>query len=171
VLNGYRRRELLPANLGTYTLALGVPEILRPGTDLTVVTYGACCAVALEAAEALARVGIEAEVIDLQSLLPFDLPGVAVASLRKTSRLIVLDEDMPGGASAYILQQIIEAQGGFSALDAPPRTVTAQPHRPAYTSDGDYASKPGPEDLFRTAYALLREADPRRFPPFYSDDA
>ena len=171
VLNGYRRRELLPANLGTYTLALGVPEILRPGTDLTVVTYGACCAVALEAAEALARVGIDAEVIDLQSLLPFDLPGVAVASLRKTSRLIVLDEDMPGGASAYILQQIIEAQGGFSALDAPPRTVTAQPHRPAYTSDGDYASKPGPEDLFRTAYAMLREADPRRFPPFYSDDA
>jgi pyruvate/2-oxoglutarate/acetoin dehydrogenase E1 component/TPP-dependent pyruvate/acetoin dehydrogenase alpha subunit len=167
VLNGYRRRELLPANLGEYTLPLGVPELLRPGADTTVVTYGACCTVALEAAADLARVGIEAEVIDVQSLLPFDIEGMIGASLKRTGRLVVLDEDVPGGASAFILQQVLEGQGGYWHLDSPPVTVTARPHRPAYTSDGDYASKPGPEDLFRAVYALMREADPRRFPPFY----
>jgi 2-oxoisovalerate dehydrogenase E1 component len=166
VLNGYRKREPLPANLGDYCLPLGVPETLRPGDDITLVTYGACCPVALEAAEQLARVGVELEVIDAQSLLPFDTAGAIVASLRRTGRLLVLDEDVPGGASAFVLQQILERQGGYWQLDSPPVTVTAQPHRPAYTSDGDYASKPGPEDVFRAAYALMHEADPRRFPGF-----
>lgn len=171
VLNGYRRRERLPANLGAYRLPLGVPEILRPGHDVTLVTYGACCPVALEAAAALARVGAEVEVIDAQSLLPFDVDGVVGESLRKTGRLVVLDEDLPGGASAYMLQQILEAQGGYWHLDSPPRTVTAAPHRPAYTSDGDYASKPSAEDVFRAVYELMREAAPRRFPAFYAADS
>lgn len=155
VLNGYRRRERLPANIGAYSIPLGVPEILRPGDDVTVVTYGACCVIALEAAEALEQVGINVEVIDVQTLLPFDLPGVIVESLKKTSRVIFFDEDVPGGASAYMLQQVLEVQGGHWHLDAPPVTLTAQPHRPAYGSDGDYFSKPNAEDLFDAVYALM----------------
>ena len=168
VLNGYRRREPLPVNLGEFTLPLGVPELLRPGADVTLVTYGACCQVALEAAADLAQAGIDVEVIDLQSLLPFDIHDRISESLAKTSRLVVLDEDLPGGASAFILQQIVERQGGYWQLDSPPRTVTARLHRPAYTSDGDYASKPNPADVFRAVYGLMAEASPRRFPPFYA---
>lgn len=155
VLNGYRRRERLPANIGAYSIPLGVPEILRPGEDVTVVTYGACCAIAMEAAEALEQVGIDIEVIDVQTLLPFDLHGVIVESLKKTSRVIFFDEDVPGGASAYMLQQVLEVQGGSWHLDAPPVTLTAQPHRPAYGSDGDYFSKPNAEDLFEAVYELM----------------
>ncbi|NWF81012.1 MAG: transketolase [Chloroflexi bacterium] len=155
VLNGYRRRERLPANIGEYSLPLGVPEILRPGNDVTVVTYGACCAIALEAAEALEQLGIDLEVIDVQTLLPFDLHGVIVESLKKTSRVIFFDEDVPGGASAYMLQQVLEVQSGSWQLDAPPVTLTAQPHRPAYGSDGDYFSKPNAEDLFDAVVALM----------------
>lgn len=155
VLNGYRRRERLPANIGAYSIPLGVPEILRPGEDVTVVTYGACCAIAMEAAEALEQVGIDIEVIDVQTLLPFDLHSVIVESLKKTSRVIFFDEDVPGGASAYMLQQVLEVQGGSWHLDAPPVTLTAQPHRPAYGSDGDYFSKPNAEDLFEAVYELM----------------
>ncbi|MGQ9927000.1 MAG: thiamine pyrophosphate-dependent enzyme [Chloroflexaceae bacterium] len=154
-LNGYRRRERLPANLGEYSLPLGVPEILRPGADVTVVTYGACCAIALEAAEALEQAGIAVEVIDVQTLLPFDLHGVIGTSLKKTSRVIFLDEDVPGGASAYMLQQVLEVQGGYWHLDAPPVTLSARPHRPAYGSDGDYFSKPNAEDLFDAVVGLM----------------
>jgi len=154
-LNGYRRRERLPANLGEYGLPLGVPEILRPGADVTVVTYGACCAIALEAAEALEQAGIAVEVIDVQTLLPFDLHGVIGESLKKTSRVIFFDEDVPGGASAYMLQQVLEVQGGYWHLDAPPVTLTARPHRPAYGSDGDYFSKPNAEDLFDAVVGLM----------------
>jgi len=154
-LNGYRRRERLPANLGEYSLPLGVPEILRPGADVTVVTYGACCAIALEAAEALEQAGIAVEVIDVQTLLPFDLHGVIGESLKKTSRVIFFDEDVPGGASAYMLQQVLEVQGGYWHLDAPPVTLTARPHRPAYGSDGDYFSKPNAEDLFDAVVGLM----------------
>ncbi len=168
VLNGYRLRERLPANIGEHTIPLGVPEILRPGDDVTVVTYGACCAIALEAARALEKVGIDVEVIDVQTLLPFDIHGVILESLEKTSRIIFFDEDVPGGASAYMLQHVIEVQGGFWHLDAPPVTVTAQPHRPAYGSDGDYFSKPNAEDLFDAVYALMSEAEPARCPPLYS---
>jgi pyruvate/2-oxoglutarate/acetoin dehydrogenase E1 component/TPP-dependent pyruvate/acetoin dehydrogenase alpha subunit len=154
-LNGYRRRERLPANLGEYSIPLGVPEILRPGADVTVVTYGACCAIALEAAEALEQVGIDVEVIDVQTLLPFDVHGIIGESLKRTSRVIFFDEDVPGGASAYMLQQVLEVQGGYWHLDAPPVTLTARPHRPAYGSDGDYFSKPNAEDLFDAVAGLM----------------
>lgn len=165
VLNGYRVKERLPANIGDMTVPLGVPEVLRPGTDLTVVTYGALCRIALEAAEQLARVGVEAEVVDVQTLLPFDREGRIVESLKKTNRVLFLDEDVPGGGTAYMLQQVLEAQGGYDWLDAPPRTLSAQEHRPAYGSDGDYWSKPNRETIFDAAYDLMQAADPRRFPP------
>src|SRR5690606_21780125 len=142
VLNGYRQKERLPANVGDFRVPLGVPEILRSGRDATLVTYGACCRIALEAAELLARVGVDVEIVDVQTLLPFDRPGVLLESLKRTGRLVIVDEDVPGGASAYILQQIVERAGGFWWLDAPPVTVTGREHRPAYGSDGDYFSKP-----------------------------
>lgn len=171
VLNGYRLHEPLPNNPGDYRLPLGVPEILRPGADVTLVTYGACCRIALEAATQLVAVGIEVEVIDVQSLLPFDLPGLIGQSLARTNRLVVLDEDMPGGASAYILQQVLEAQGGYHYLDSAPGTITARPHRPAYGTDGDYFSKPNVEDVFEAVYRLLHEAEPRRWPLFFETGA
>jgi 2-oxoisovalerate dehydrogenase E1 component len=168
VLNGYRLHELLPTNLGDFCVPLGVPEVLRAGSDVTLVTYGACCRIALEAASQLASVGMEVEVIDVQSLLPFDLQGLIGRSLQKTNRLIVLDEDMPGGASAYILQQVLEGQNGYHFLDSQPRTITAQPHRPAYGTDGDYFSKPNVQDVFEGVYRLLHEAEPARFPLFFA---
>ncbi|MEZ4734328.1 MAG: thiamine pyrophosphate-dependent enzyme [Caldilineaceae bacterium] len=164
VLNGYRLRERLPANLGDFTVPLGVPECLRPGSDITLVTYGACCRIALTAAAQLQELGIEVEVIDVQSLLPFDRHQSLVQSLQKTSRLVVLDEDVPGGASAYILQQVLEVQDGYHWLDSPPRTITAQPHRPAYGTDGDYFSKPNVEDVVTEIYDLMHESDPQRYP-------
>ncbi len=164
VLNGYRLKERLPANVGDFTVPLGVPEVLREGSDVTVVTYGACCRVALEAAEALAKVGVEAEVIDVQTLLPFDVDGRIVESLKKTNRLLCVDEDVPGGASASMLQQILEMQGGYSWLDAAPKTLAAEAHRPAYGSDGDYWSKPNKESIFDAVYAIAHESDPRRWP-------
>jgi pyruvate/2-oxoglutarate/acetoin dehydrogenase E1 component len=168
VLNGYRLRERLPSNSGDYCVPLGVPEILRNGSDVTLVTYGACCRIALAAAAQLSAVGIEVEVVDVQSLLPFDLPGVVGQSLQRTNRLVVLDEDMPGGASAYILQQILEVQNGYHYLDSQPRTITAAPHRPAYGTDGDYFSKPNVEDVFEEVYRLMHEAEPARFPLFFA---
>ncbi len=167
VLNGYRRKERLPDNIGEFTVPLGVPEILRPGEDLTLVTYGACCPIALQAAEALAEVGIEAEVIDVQSLLPFDRPGRITESLKKTSRVLFVDEDVPGGTTAYMLRQVLEVQDGFQWLDSPPRTLPGKPHRPAYGSDGDYWSKPNAESIFEAAYALMHESNPRKYPLFY----
>ncbi|MCU0486463.1 MAG: hypothetical protein MUC85_10200, partial [Anaerolineales bacterium] len=167
VLNGYRLKERLPDNLEQVTVPLGVPEILRPGTDVTVVTYGAVCRIALEAAEALAKVGIDTEVIDVQTLLPFDLHGVILASLKKTSRIVFVDEDVPGGTSAYMLQQVIEKQGGYAWLDSPPVTLPGTEHRPAYTTDGDYWSKPNSETIFNAVYALMHEAAPKVYPdPF-----
>src|SRR5579863_9806529 len=167
VLNGYRQKEKLPANIGEFTVPLGIPEVLRPGGDVTIVTYGACCRIALDAAERLAQVGIEVEIIDVQTLLPFDLEGRILQSLQHTNRIVFLDEDVPGGGTAYMLQQVIEAQGGYAWLDAVPRTLAAQPHRPAYGSDGDYWSKPNRELLFETVYELMHEADPASFPLFY----
>ncbi len=164
VLNGYRLKERLPANVGDFTVPLGVPEVLREGTDVTVVTYGACCRLALEAAEALARVGVEAEVIDVQTLLPFDREARIVESLKKTNRLLCLDEDVPGGATASMLQQILEMQGGYQWLDAAPRTLAAEAHRPAYGSDGDYWSKPNRESIFDAVYAIAHDSNPRRWP-------
>jgi len=167
VLNGYRVKERLPANIGDFRVPLGAPETLRAGRDVTLVTYGACCRIALDAADLLARAGIELEVIDVQTLLPFDREDSILASLKRTGRLVVLDEDVPGGASAFILQQLVERQGGFWWLDAPPVTLTAREHRPAYGSDGDYFSKPSREDVVVAVHRLLRASDPARFPELY----
>ena len=164
VLNGYRLKEQLPDNIAEFTLPLGVPETLREGTDVTVVTYGACCRVALDAAELLESVGISVEVIDVQSLLPFDVNGMILESLKKTNRILFLDEDVPGGASAYMMQEVIERQGGYRWLDSQPRTLAAAPHRPAYGSDGAFWSKPGPESVFEAVYETMSEADPKRWP-------
>lgn len=167
VLNGYRLKETLPSNIGEMTVPLGVPEILRSGTDVTLVTYGACCRIALDAADDLSRVGIDVEVIDVQTLLPFDRPGTLGASLQKTNRILFLDEDVPGGTTAYMMQEVIETQQGYHWLDAAPKTLSARPHRPAFGSDGDYYSKPAREDVFDAVYEIMHEADPRRFPTFY----
>jgi pyruvate/2-oxoglutarate/acetoin dehydrogenase E1 component/TPP-dependent pyruvate/acetoin dehydrogenase alpha subunit len=157
VLNGYRLKERLPDNIGTFTVPLGQPEVLRSGTDLTLITYGACVRVAEEAAELLSAQGISIEIIDIQTLLPFDLPQICVESLKKTNRVLFLDEDFEGGASAYLMQQVLEKQGGYRWLDAPPATLHAKPHRPAYGQDGDYHSKPQVEDVVETVLKAVRE--------------
>ncbi|HLA98662.1 MAG TPA: thiamine pyrophosphate-dependent enzyme [Anaerolineales bacterium] len=167
VLNGYRLKERLPDNIGEFTIPLGVPEVIHEGEDITLVTYGACCRIALEAAEALERVGIQAEVVDVQTLLPFDRHSLILESLKKTSRILFVDEDVPGGTTAYMLQEVIENQGGYYYLDAPPRTLPGKPHRPAYGSDGDYWSKPNLEQIFEAVYAMMHEADPSSFPRLY----
>ena len=164
-LNGYRLKEKLPDNIAEFTVPLGCPEILRQGSDLTLVTYGSCVRIAQEAAEGLARDGIEIELIDVQTLLPFDIHGMISQSVRKTNRLLVLDEDVPGGASAYILQQIIEGQEVFRWLDSAPATLTASAHRSPYGSDGDYFSKPSVDDVFEKVYSMMAEAEPGHFPP------
>lgn len=163
-LNMYRSKEKLPSNLGEFCLPLGQPEILREGTDVTIVTYGSMCRIVLEAAAQLAKAGIEVEVIDVQTLIPFDLTHTIAESVKKTNRLIVADEDMPGGASAFMLHKILDEQKVFRFLDTSPQTLTAHPHRPAYTTDGDYFSKPNTEDVFDVAYNIMHECDPRRFP-------
>jgi pyruvate/2-oxoglutarate/acetoin dehydrogenase E1 component/TPP-dependent pyruvate/acetoin dehydrogenase alpha subunit len=167
VLNGYRIRERLPRNIGEFTVPLGEPEVLREGSDVSVVTYGACCRIALEAAEKLSQVGIQAEVIDVQTLLPFDLHGRILESLKKTSRILFVDEDVPGGTTAYMLQKVIEEQDGYSWLDSPPRTLSGKPHRPAYGSDGDYWSKPNSETIFEAVYEMMNEVDTRSYPVFW----
>ena len=164
VLNGYRAKEPLPENVGEIRVPLGVPEVIREGSDVTVVTYGACCRIALEAADLLAQVGIEIELVDVQTLLPFDRAGVIGRSLQKTNRVLFLDEDVPGGTTAYMLQQALELQRGYDWLDARPRTLSGAEHRPAYGSDGDYFSKPNRESIFEAVYDLMREGDPKRFP-------
>lgn len=164
VLNGYRHKERKPDNIGEYTTPLGVPEIVRPGKDVTIVTYGALVRIALEAGEMLSAVGIDSEIIDIQSLLPFDINGMIVESLKKTSRVLFLDEDMPGGATAYMMQQVLEVQKGYQYLDSPPRTLTAANHRPSYGADGNYYSKPNKESIFDSVYDLMQEQAPSRFP-------
>lgn len=156
-LNGYRLKEKLPENIDSFTVPLGVPEILREGSDVTLVTYGSCVRVAEEAANTLSDLGINVEIVDVQTLLPFDLPHVCLSSLKKTNRLVVLDEDVPGSGSAYILQQIMEVQGGYKWLDAQPVTLTAKDHRTAYGQDGDYFSKPQAEDVVDAIVQLMAE--------------
>ena len=167
VLNGYRVKERLPNNIGEFTVPLGVPEVIREGSDVTLVTYGACCRIALDTAEKLSKVGIEVEVIDVQSLLPFDIHGKIVDSLKKTNRVLFLDEDVPGGTTAYMMQEVIEKQGGYFHLDSPARTLSAKAHRPAYGSDGDYWSKPNAETVFDAVYEMMNEVDPEAFPKIY----
>jgi pyruvate/2-oxoglutarate/acetoin dehydrogenase E1 component/TPP-dependent pyruvate/acetoin dehydrogenase alpha subunit len=164
VLNGYRLKERVPENIGAFTVPLGVPEVLREGTDATVVTYGACCALALDSARTLEELGVSCEVIDVQTLNPFDLDHSIARSVQKTHALVCLDEDMPGGASAFMLQQVLEVQQGWWHLDATPRTLAASPNRPAYGPDGDYFTKPNRESIVKTVYDLMRERQPWRFP-------
>ena len=165
VLNGYRLKERIPDNVGEFTVPLGVPEVLRDGTDATVVTYGACCAIALDAAQALDELGVSCEVIDVQTLMPFDVRHVIARSVEKTHALICVDEDVPGGASAFMLQQVLEGQQAWWHLDAAPRTLAASPNRPAYGPDGDYFTKPNRESIVEAVYEVVRERQPWRFPP------
>ena len=166
VLNAYRSKEKLPSNIGDFTVPLGVPEVLRQGRDVTLVSYGATLRIVLEAAELLASAGVDAEVIDVQTLLPFDRNGVIVESLKKTSRVAFIDEDFPGGATAFMMQQVLDRDGGYEWLDSEPRAIAAKEHRPAYGSDGDYWSKPNRETIFESVYDLMRESNPRKFPKF-----
>ena len=163
-LNGYRLKEKLPKNLGEFKVAIGVVETLKEGDDITLVSYGSTLRIVERAAKELQEVDIDAEVIDIQSLTPFDIQNDIVKSLKKTNRLLIIDEDVPGGASAYILQQIVENQNGYLYLDSAPQTLTAQAHRPAYASDGDYFSKPNTEDIFEKVYAIMHEANPKKYP-------
>jgi len=162
-LNGYRLKEKLPDNIGEYTVPLGVPEVLQEGTDVTLVTYGSCVRVAQEGIKLLKQQGISVELIDVQSLLPFDLESRIVESLKKTNRILFLDEDVPGGATAYMMREVLEKQGGYRYLDSAPTTLTAHAHRPPYGSDGDYFTKPNPEDVFEAIYKMIYEAEPYRF--------
>lgn len=163
-LNGYRLKEKMPSNLGQFRTPIGVVETVKEGSDITIVSYGSTLRVVEEAARDLQQVGIDAEIIDVQSLLPLDLNHDMVKSVGKTNRLLVVDEDVPGGASAYILQHILDEQDGYKQLDSKPQTLTAKPHRPAYGSDGDYFSKPSAEDIFEKVYAMMHETDPESFP-------
>ncbi|MBK7969202.1 MAG: transketolase [Bacteroidetes bacterium] len=166
-LNGYRSKERLPVNIGEYKLAPGIPEVLREGDDITIVTYGSCCKIVLEAAKQLEQFDISCEVIDVQTLLPFDVNHMIVDSLRKTNKILFMDEDVPGGGTAYMLQKVMEEQGGFDFLEIPPVTLAAKEHRPAYGSDGDYYSKPNTEDVFDTVYEMIRRCNPGLYPPVY----
>ncbi len=166
-LNGYRLKERIPENLGEFTVPLGVPEIIREGSDVTMVTYGSMCRIVMEAAAELAKVGVSCEIIDVQTLLPFDIHHKIVDSLKKTNRIVFLDEDVPGGASAYMMQQVLEVQNGYYHLDSQPITICGKAHRPAYSSDGDYFSKPNVEEVFDKVYQLMSEVDSQQFPPIY----
>ncbi len=166
VLNAYRVKEKLPSNIGDFTLPLGVPEVMREGSDITLVSYGATLRIVMEAAEQLAQTGIDAEVIDVQTLLPFDRHGMIVKSLQKTNRIVFIDEDVPGGGTAYMMQQVLDRDHGYEWLDSEPRAIAAKEHRPAYGSDGDYWSKPSRETIFEGVYDVMHEANPRKYPKF-----
>jgi pyruvate/2-oxoglutarate/acetoin dehydrogenase E1 component len=162
-LNGYRLKEKMPDNLGDFRIPLGVPEVLYNGTDITIVTYGSIVRIAADAVRQLEAHGISAELIDVQTLVPFDINRIILGSIKKTNRVLFLDEDVPGGTTAFMLQEVLEKQGGWNYLDSPPRTLTGKEHRPAYTTDGDYFSKPSAEDIFDAVYEMMKEAVPGKF--------
>ena len=166
-LNGYRLKEKMPTNLGEFKTPIGVVETIKSGTDITVVSYGSTLRIVEQAATELLSFGIDVEIIDAQSLLPFDLNHDCVKSLEKTNRLLVIDEDVPGGASAYLLQQIVEVQNGYAHLDSQPQTMAAKAHRPSYGTDGDYFSKPSAEDIFEKIYNIMNEVNPAKYPNLY----
>ncbi|MFB0909779.1 MAG: transketolase C-terminal domain-containing protein, partial [Flavobacterium sp.] len=166
-LNGYRLKEKKPLNYGEFKTPIGVVETIKEGADITLVSYGSTLRLIEQAAQELLEVGIDCEIIDVQSLLPFDINHDLVKSIIKTSRLLVIDEDVPGGASAYILQHIIDQQDGYNYLDSKPQTLTSKAHRPSYGTDGDYFSKPSAEDIFEKVYAMMNEVDPSKFPDLY----
>jgi pyruvate/2-oxoglutarate/acetoin dehydrogenase E1 component len=157
-LNGYRLKETMPANIETYTVPFGIPEVIREGSDITIVSYGSTLRVIEEAiVNYLQPAGISCEVVDVRTLLPFDINNMILESLKKTNRIVFVDEDVPGGASAYMFQQVMEKQGGYRWLDVAPRTISAQAHRPAYATDGDYFSKPNAEDIAAVIEEMMKE--------------
>ena len=166
-LNAYRQKELLPDNIGEICIPLGEPEVLKEGKDMTVVTYGSMCRIVMEAATQLHNLGIEIEVIDVQTLLPFDINNRILESVKKTNRVIFADEDVPGSASAFMMQQVLEKQNAYRWLDSSPVTISAKPHRPPYGSDGDYFTKPNMDDIVEVAYGMMHETDPSHFPSLY----
>ncbi|MBT2591395.1 transketolase [Pedobacter sp. ISL-68] len=166
-LNGYRLKEKLPSNVGNFTVPLGKAEVLEEGTDITVISYGSSLRIVQEAAEELSLLGISVEIIDPQTLLPFDTTHVCVNSLAKTNKLLVVDEDVPGGASAYIMQKVLEEQKGYFHLDGLPKTLSAKAHRPPFGSDGDYFSKPSVDDVIETIYQMMHDANPTKYPSFF----
>ena len=163
-LNAYRLKEKLPSNLGKYTSPIGEIEILKTGNDLTIITYGATVEIVLKASELLLKKKIDVEIIDVQSLIPFDKSKLIKESIKKTNKLLIVDEDMPGGASAYILQQLLDYQKVFNLLDSEPKLLSAREHRPPYGTDGDYFSKPNINDVFEIAYELMNEFNPKKYP-------
>ena len=166
-LNGYRSKERLPINLGEYTEPLGVPEVVKKGTDISIVSYGSTFNICLAAAKELESMEINCEVIDIQTLIPFDLNNEIAKSLEKTNRLLVVDEDVSSGATAYILDQILVKQKGYYLLDSAPETLSAKDHRPAYGTDGDYFSKPSMDDIIEKTYEIMHEFDPEKYPSIY----
>ena len=163
-LNGYRLKEKIPENLSEFTTPVGEVEVIKNGNDITLVTYGSCCRIALEAAQKLEKINISIEIIDIQSLIPFDINHDIINSLKKTNKIIFLDEDVSGGASAYMMQKVIEEQNGYNYLDCKPRTISSKDHRPAYGDDGDYFSKSNIEDVIETCYSIMNEADESTYP-------
>ena len=166
-LNGYRLREKRPNNIGRFRCALGIPEILKTGNDITLVTYGSCVRIAQDAIEQLQEYGIDVELIDVQTLLPFDIHQVIVQSLKKTNKILFFDEDVPGGATSFMMQQVLEVQNGYRYLDAEPKTLTAKDHRAAYATDGDYFSNPNAEDVFDKVYNMMHEYAPAKYPKIF----
>ena len=166
-LNGYRLKERLPDNVGEFRLPLGKPEILNEGSDITLVTYGSCVRIAQDAVNQLREFSISCELIDVQSLLPFDLNNTIVESIKKTNKVVFFDEDVPGGATAYMMQKVLEEQKGYNYLDAEPRTVTAKEHRAAYSNDGDYFSNPNAEDVFDAVYNVMHDVNPTKYPKIF----
>ena len=162
-LNGYRLKEKLPNNLGEYKTPIGEIEVIREGTDITVVSYGSTLRIIEEAAVDLAHIDINIEIIDVQSLLPFDINKETIGSIAKTNKLLIIDEDLPGGASAYLMQELLENQNAFEFLDSKPQTLTAKAHRPAYGTDGDYFSKPSAEDIYEKIYGIMNEFNPSKY--------
>ncbi|WP_321318436.1 thiamine pyrophosphate-dependent enzyme [Labilibaculum sp.] len=168
-LNGYRLKEKMPDNLGEFNTPLGIPEVLEEGTDITLVTYGSCVRIAEDAVKQLKDFNISVELIDVQTLLPFDINSRILESVKKTNRIVFFDEDVPGGATAFMMQKVLEEQNAYYHLDSEPRTITAKDHRPAYGTDGDYFSNPNAEDVFEIIYDIMRESNPQKFPPIYTN--
>ena len=166
-LNGYRLKEKMPVNLGEFKTPVGIPETTKEGSDITLVTYGSTWRLVMEAAKELESVGVSAEVIDVQSLIPFDVNHHIVDSISKTNRVLFIDEDVPGGATAYMMQKVLEEQKAYFHLDGEPRTLSAKAHRPAYGTDGDYFSKPSADDIFEVVYAMMNESSPSKYPSIY----
>ena len=163
-LNGYRVKEKMPLNLGEFTVPIGKIETILDGKDITVISYGSTLRIVENTAKRLLQEGISVEIIDLQCLIPFDIKNEIKESIRKTNRLLIIDEDVPGGASAYILHELVNKQNIFNLLDSAPKLLTAKAHRPAYGGDGDYFSKPSEDDIFDAAYEIMNECDPDKYP-------